>query len=93
MIKWKDETSYSCDDIGRSRKPRTWATRIGLVRLVVTRHIHAAEDEWTVLVTPDLFGGRISLGTVPLEDAKAKALELLDERVTELHDKVKSAMS
>ena len=91
MIEWKDETGYSRNERGRG-KPRTWATRIGRVRLVVTRHIHAAEDEWTTVVTPDIFGGRKSLGTVPLEDAKATALRLLSECVTKLHDDVRAAL-
>lgn len=72
--KWTDITSRSRGETDST--PRTWETRIGTLRLVVTRHIHHEPDDWVAV--SEIFDKR-QLTAKNIDDAKKEALELVRE--------------
>lgn len=78
-MKWKDISSYSQGD--REKKPRTVRLDVAGLKIVITRHIHNAPDDWVLNCEP-WFNGR-KVGDGALEDAKETALYLVRDRLAE----------
>jgi len=77
-LTWKDETAYE------PRIPRTWVADTA-VRIVVTRHRHYPDDTWVLRCElPGL--DTYDLKTNNLEEAKAKALALVENKLRVLLD-------
>jgi len=76
-MEWKDETSYGRGERGKV-EPRTWATYVGRVRIVVTKHLRHG-DEWVSHCHP--LYNKVPLGTTSLEIAKIVALEKFLQKV------------
>lgn len=60
-MEWKDETSYRQGDTDRT--PKTWVLGVAGLRIVVSRHIHFAPDEWVLTCEPWFNKKVISNGT------------------------------
>lgn len=72
MAIWKDVSSFSKND--KVRTPRTFELAFGAFRLVVTRHIHYADNVW-LAKCDGLFSER-ELRSVLAGDAKQEATKL-----------------
>ena len=79
---WNDVSSYSRDD--KERKPTTFESKYGALRIVVTcGHIHY-QPQWVMHCYA------LAIDTCALkkdstkEEAQAEALDIVDERLTEL---------
>lgn len=76
MPEWKDATSYSQEE--EERVPRAWSTRLGKLRVVVTKHIRYP-GHWVMHCDP--FYDTYPLDVETAEDAKDKALELVEAEI------------
>ena len=92
-MNWEDETAYS-NTVGEHQgeiDPRTWATYVNGVQVIVTRHVYFPET-W-VLLCRYLHLDLIDLHTDDIEKAKANALakirQTIEERVGELQEILK----
>lgn len=76
-MNWKDVSSYSKGDTDRS--PRTVQLDVAGLRVVVTRHIYHAPEDWVLNCEPWFSQRKVGDGT--LEDAKETALYLVRARL------------
>lgn len=84
MSAWKDITSHSK---GSDRSEvKSVEAYIGKSRLIVTKHIHYAPDEWTAVLDGVFTRRIVSKGS--LQDAKEKALILADQILKEMLSQV-----
>lgn len=77
MINWRDSD-------GRGR---TFSAHFGRLRVIVTRHIHYAPDEWLASCEP-FFSERSIARGAELEKAQRMAIELLKHHI----DAVRAAL-
>lgn len=82
MAEFKDTSTYSQGDTIRT--PRTFTAHIGKsVRLVVTRHVHYAQDEWIMICHPEIVRATI-LASKEIRSAQFEALSILKNRCKEI---------
>lgn len=81
---WKDATSYSRDG---DKTPRSWSLRISsdVAITVVSRHIYYP-DQWVMHCRPwfDTFSLDLAGSPENAEEAQARAVALVREKITEL---------
>ena len=75
-MKWRDTTGYSK---GGPKEPTTWTTNIGRLRLTVTSSHVYYPGQWVFYCEP--FYNTHKLGYGSMEEAQAKALQLVREEV------------
>ncbi len=73
---WKDESSWSRNDVERT--PKTWCFATEGLRIIVTRHRDYAPTDWVLRVHPSGIVGEQVL-PVDINDAKARALKIVRE--------------
>lgn len=78
-MNWKDISSRSQGD--KDRSPRTVQLEVGGLRIVVTRHVHHAPDDWVLNCEPWFRERKVGDGS--LEDAKETALYLVRDRLAD----------
>lgn len=85
VYKWKDETSYSRTN--KERTPSTWKITLEEIGydIIVTRHIYY-KDTW-LLSCRKIDIDMCNLKTNDIEEAKQKALQIVEERLNELVEK------
>ena len=72
---WVNATSWCKSDTAEDRKtPRTWELRIGVLRLIVTRHRMCESNEWLLRCYPEVCTETIVKGDVSAEVAQAALL-------------------
>lgn len=87
-MNWKDTTSYSRDN--KERKPTTWTTEIGGLRITVTSgHIYYP-DKW-VMHCFECGMDTVPLDAVSAETAQRMAVERVREKVRVWHEALQSA--
>lgn len=87
-MKWNDSTSYRRSDT--ERKPTTWTTQIGELRITVTKgHIYYP-DKW-VMHCHNLGIVTKPLNAVSVETAQRMAVEIVREQITKWHNALESA--
>lgn len=72
-MQWKNTTTYSQGE--KDRTPRTYEARAGVIRIVVTRHIHFDASAWVLSAHP--FFDLHELASSEVEDAKREAMKLV----------------
>jgi hypothetical protein len=77
-MEWTDTTSRRRDE-PRDAEARTWEMRVGWLRIIVTRDIYHADDEWVLKCHP--IDVEESLGRVGIDAAKAEALDRVYSRM------------
>lgn len=79
---WVDATSWCKSDTDEDRKtPRTWELRIGVLRLVVTRHRMCEPNEWLLRCYHEVCTETIERGDVSAEVAQAALLKRVRRRL------------
>jgi len=79
MIEWKDATSYRRGRSGKD-EPRTFTAEVGAHDITVTRY-HGIPDDWFLLSRSLGISTHQKLGTNDIEEAKAKALNAMKQRL------------
>lgn len=85
-LNWRDITSYSQTNI--ERIPRTWELRLAELnyRVIVSRHIYY-ENTW-LLTCKSIDIEHFDLETDDVDEAKNKALGIVENRLNELLEKI-----
>lgn len=79
---WEDVSSHRRGETDRT--PKSWACRIGVFRLVVTRSVHYSPDKW-ISRCAGIFND-YELKSVGIEDAKDEAAAILVKHLTQAKD-------
>jgi hypothetical protein len=87
-VVWKDATSYSRNQ--KERDPRVLKCMIGNIDVCVHRHIYY--EGW-LLSSNHLQIDKMELGSIPLEEAKEKALHIVYNRIGEKISKLQHSLS
>lgn len=87
-MNWKDSTSYSRDD--KARKPTSWTTEIGGLRITVTSgHIYYP-GKW-VMHCHEAGMDTVPVNAVSAETAQRMAVELVREKVEVWHEALQAS--
>lgn len=85
---WKDSTGYSRDEPYETRKPRSWSIRLtpDFTISVVSEHIYH-KGQWVMHCAPwfDTHDMHMPVANHTAEEAQAKALEMVREKIAELN--------
>ncbi len=87
-MNWKDTTSYSRDD--KARKPTSWTTEIGGLRIVVTSGHIRYPEKW-VMHCYEAGMDTVPVDAVSAETAQRMAVEMVREKVEAWHDALQAS--
>jgi hypothetical protein len=81
MKTWEDKTGRSYGE--KDRTPKTWELNTNKLRIIVTRHMDYAEDDWCARCY-DIGMDLVRLKSKDIDAAKKEAIELVSFRLKQM---------